>query len=72
MSIAKAKAYYTSKNGPKKLNCGQAVIAAFREKFDIDENAVHLFASFGSGRAPEGECGVLYAAKFILNENHRK
>ncbi|MCX5678576.1 MAG: MBL fold metallo-hydrolase [Candidatus Omnitrophica bacterium] len=71
MSIARAKAYYTDRNGPKKLNCAQAVIAAFREKFGLDENAVHLFESFGSGRAPEGECGALCAAKFILNESHR-
>ncbi len=71
MSVAKAKAYYTDRSGPKKLNCAQAVIAAFREKFGLDENAVNLFASFGSGKAPEGECGALYAAKFILNGNHR-
>jgi len=71
MSLAKAKAYFSDKGGSKKLNCAQAVIAAFREKFGLDENAVHLFASFGSGRAPEGECGALYAAKFILDGRHR-
>ncbi|MDP3791334.1 MAG: C-GCAxxG-C-C family (seleno)protein [Candidatus Omnitrophota bacterium] len=71
MSVAKAKAYYTDRSGPKKLNCAQVVIAAFREKFDLDENTVHLFASFGSGRAPEGECGALYAAKFILDKNYQ-
>jgi glyoxylase-like metal-dependent hydrolase (beta-lactamase superfamily II)/rhodanese-related sulfurtransferase len=71
MSVVKAKAYYTDKSGPKKMNCAQAIIAAFREKFGLDENAVHLFAAFGSGRAPEGECGALYAAKFILNKDHK-
>lgn len=71
MSTAKAKAYYMNKSGPKKLNCAQAVIEAFREKFNIDENAVHLFASFGSGKAPGGECGALFAAKFLLNENYK-
>ena len=58
MSVTKAKAYYTAKDGHKKLNCGQAVIAAFSKRFNIDENVVQLFVSFGSGRAPEGECGA--------------
>ncbi len=66
MSVAKAKEYYTDKSAVKKLNCAQALIAAFREKFGLDENAIHLFASFGGGSAPEGECGALHAAKFIL------
>jgi hypothetical protein len=70
MSIAKAKAYYAGKNGIKKLNCAQAVIAAFGDKFNIDGNTVDLFASFGAGRAPAGECGALYAAKFMLKEDH--
>jgi hypothetical protein len=71
MSVTKAKEYYTDRGGPKKLNCAQAEIAAFREKFDLDDNAVHLFASFGGGKAPEGECGALCAAKFILSKNHQ-
>ncbi len=37
MSADKAKAYYTDRSGPKKLNCAQAVIAAFREKFNIEK-----------------------------------
>lgn len=72
MSKEKAKAYYTDKRKDKKLNCAQAVIAAFRDKFPLDENSVALFASFGSGRAPEGACGAFYAAKFILGAADRK
>ncbi len=72
MSVEKAKAYYRDRSGPKKLNCAQSVIAAFKEEFCLDEDVVvHLFASFGSGRAPEGECGAFYAAKFILQKNYR-
>jgi len=66
MSKDKAIAYYTDKRNPKKLNCGQSVIAAFMDKFLLDENNVALFAAFGTGRAPGGECGAYYAAKFIL------
>jgi sulfur dioxygenase len=71
MSKEKAIAYYTDKNKGKKLNCAQSVIAAFRNKFLLDENIVELFASLGSGKAPEGECGAYYAVKYILGA-HRK
>lgn len=70
MSTEKAKDYYLNKSGKGKLNCGQAVIAAFIDKFLLDENAIRLFAAYGSGRAPGGECGACYAAKFILKGNH--
>lgn len=72
MSVTKAKAYYNDRTGPKKLNCAQAVIAGFRDEFGLDENAVQAFAAFGSGRAPEGECGAMYAAKFILKGDHQE
>lgn len=70
MSKEKAKEYYTHKRGAKKLNCAQAVIAAFTEKFLLDENSVGLFASFGRGMAPGGVCGAYYAAKFIMGDDH--
>lgn len=71
MSREKAKAYYSDKSSRGRLNCAQAVIAAFKEKFNLDENAVHLFAPYAGGKAPGGECGALCAAKFILNEGNR-
>lgn len=71
MSKEKAKEYFTDKRRGKSLNCGQSVIAAFTDKFLLDENSVGLFAAFGSGRAPEGECGAYYAAKFILGANRK-
>lgn len=71
MSKEKAREYYTDKRSGKRLNCGQSVIAAFREKFLLDENSVALFAALGSGRAPGGECGAFYAAKFILGADRK-
>lgn len=65
MSSEKAKKYYSDKKN-NKFNCAQAVIAAFKEKFLLDEKCVGFFAGYGGGRAPEGECGALYAAKYIL------
>lgn len=71
MSVDKAKGYYLNKYGIGKLNCGQAVIAAFREDFSLDKDAVASFAKYGSGRAPEGVCGALYATRFLLKDKHQ-
>jgi len=66
MSIEKAKAIYSDKKN-NKFNCGQAVMAAFKEKFSVDESLLKLFSGYGSGRAPEGECGAYYAVKHLLS-----
>lgn len=66
MSVEKAKAHYMGNYGHKKLNCSQALIAAFSDKLPISKETMDLFASYGGGKAPEGECGALYAAKFII------
>ncbi len=71
MSKEKAREYYTNKRNGRKLNCGQSVIAAFTDRFLLDENSVGLFAAFGSGRAPDGECGAYYAAKFIVGADRK-
>jgi len=67
MSADDAVSYYIGKAGRARLNCGQSVIKAFRDKFGLDENAVDLFRSYGSGKAPDGLCGAVYAAKFIFD-----
>jgi len=71
MSKEKAKEYYTDKRGGKKLNCAQSVIAAFSEKFLLDENSIGLFSSFGRGMAPGGDCGAYAAAKFIMGDDRK-
>jgi glyoxylase-like metal-dependent hydrolase (beta-lactamase superfamily II)/rhodanese-related sulfurtransferase len=71
MSKEKAKEYYIDKRSGNRLNCAQSVIAAFKDKFLLDENSVALFASLGNGRAPEGVCGAFYAAKFILGSDRK-
>lgn len=67
MSVEKAKAHYMGKDGYKRLNCGQSVISAFKEKFSLSEEMVGNFAKYGGGRAPDGVCGALFAAKTILS-----
>lgn len=41
------------------LNCAQSVL----KYFDAPAAQIAEFKAFGGGRAPEGLCGALYAAK---------
>lgn len=47
---------------PERLNCAQAVLHAHQIVSGRSTAAVADFRPFGSGRAPDGECGALYAA----------
>ena len=71
MSINKAKDYYIGKDRKKRLNCAQAIIGAYMDKFSLGEDTINSFGSYGGGKGPEGECGALCAAKFILKEKHQ-
>lgn len=51
---------------PERLNCAQAVAKSYQEKFNIPEEIISNFKDYGGGRAPEGTCGALYAANYIL------
>lgn len=44
-------------------NCAQAVAQAWKEKRDPASNHTERFTNSGSGRAPEGFCGALHAAR---------
>ena len=68
MSKTKVKELYLGLNGNKKHNCAQAVIAGFKDKFSLKDELVATFASHGGGKAPEGCCGALYAARHILKD----
>lgn len=70
MTYAKAIEAYTGKNGQTRLNCSQSVIHAFGDKFSALEGTVSLFASCGGGKAPEGKCGSLHAAEYLLAKDY--
>ena len=53
--------------GPERHNCAQAVLKAFASHTGVDQGCVQRFSQFGSGRAPAGECGALFAAKSMLD-----
>jgi hypothetical protein len=69
MSKRKSTDHYLGINESKKMNCAQAVIAGFKDKFSLKDELVATFASHGGGKAPEGYCGALYAARHILKES---
>ncbi|HEX2924928.1 MAG TPA: C-GCAxxG-C-C family (seleno)protein [Ruminiclostridium sp.] len=66
MSAIKAKNNYIGVNGSR-MNCAQAVLSAFQEKYNIEDNLVEAFQKYGGGKAPEGLCGAYYAVKYILS-----
>ena len=47
---------------PADLNCAQAVLDAYQAVTGKHVAHVADFKPFGGGRAPENECGALYAA----------
>ncbi len=70
MSREKAKEHFLGRHGHKKLNCGQAIIYAFKDKFSLSDALISQFEGYGGGKAPEGHCGAFYAAKVILENRH--
>jgi|GEM_PF-175244 rhodanese-related sulfurtransferase len=68
MSRESARAHYLNKDGKGKLNCAQAVVAAFSEKFPIEPGSVEAYSGYGSGKAPDGECGAYHAAKLVVQK----
>ncbi len=69
MSVNIAKNYYLGKEGYSRMNCAQSVISAFKEKHNLSTDTVESFGAYGGGRAPDGLCGALYAAMYILEKN---
>ena len=55
--------------GPDRNNCAQAVLKAYASLTGVDQRCVERFSRLGSGRAPDGECGALFAAKSMLADD---
>jgi len=69
MPVNSAINNYLGKDGHKRVNCAQAVLISFREKYGVDDETVQLFASYGGGNAPDGLCGAFYAVKYLAGGN---
>jgi hypothetical protein len=66
MSKKKVNELYLGLNGSRKHNCAQSVVAGFKDEFLLNDETVAAFAAHGGGKAPEGLCGALYAARQLL------
>jgi hypothetical protein len=58
--------------GESRYNCAQAILKAYASAVDAGESCLGRFGQFGSGRAPGGECGALFAAKAIVADANAK
>ncbi len=54
--------------GKQRNNCAQAVLRAYADVAGVGPCCIERFSQFGSGRAPEGQCGALFAAKAMLHD----
>ncbi len=70
MSATKAVEHFTGKNDTARLNCAQAVAAAFETVLALPEQQRRALASCGGGGAPGGLCGSLHAALEILAHHY--
>ncbi len=52
---------------PALWNCAQSILAAWKDEFGIEDAEIGDFKNYGGGRAPDGVCGALFAANFLLN-----
>lgn len=59
-------------HGKDRYNCAQAILKAYAPAVGADESCLLRFSQFGSGRAPGGECGALFAAKAIVADTRAK
>ena len=62
MTRQKAIHAFLGRNGEKRLNCAEAVASVLKEKGIFSEDEIPSFKNCGSGMAPDGYCGGLYAA----------
>ena len=55
-------------HGKSRYNCAQAVLKAYAPLVGLEDICLERFSHFGSGKAPEGECGALFAAKSVFQD----
>ena len=56
-------------HGPDGYNCAQAVLKAFEEHLGVTEDQISAHAKLGGGRAEDGLCGALFAAKLLVESS---
>ena len=56
---------------PEKLNCAQCILKGFQTQLNIADSMISEFRKYGGGRSPEGICGALYAADYLLKQQDK-
>ena len=69
MSAEEAKKNYLGHSGPRRMNCAESIAHAFKNKIPLSDEELKNYKNFGGGRAPEGYCGAIYAAKCLLEKS---
>jgi hypothetical protein len=49
-------------------NCAQAILRNFQSEHSISQEMIDSYSAHGGGRAEDGLCGALYAAKTLIND----
>lgn len=62
MEPMRSRALEAFNREPVALNCAQAVVEAFELSTGRSVGLLAEFKPYGGGRAPDNECGALYAA----------
>ncbi len=65
MTAKRASVFFHAEEG---YNCAQAVLKAFQTEHSISQQKIDEYSAYGGGRAEDGLCGALYAAKSLLND----
>lgn len=66
MTREKAKENYLR----QRLNCAQAIVEAFKERFQLTDRELEKYLNYGGGGGPSGLCGAYAAAKDLLEKYH--
>jgi len=61
----KASDYFHNEDS---YNCAQAILKNFQLEYSISQEMIDSYSDYGGGRAENGLCGALYAAKNLLND----
>lgn len=56
----------------KRLNCAQSILKGFQEHHRVSDQHVEDFRHFGGGKAENGMCGALFAARQLAGDDHVK
>lgn len=54
---------------PENFNCAQSILKGFQEEFNLSEEEIETYRAWGGGRAENGVCGALFAAKRLIDKD---